>query len=83
MPWPSSPGRRIAIAIAASILCFVNGCSQLQGLLGSVAQQSYEKPDVTVAAARIAGLSFDQADLLFDLAIKNPNPVGVSMAGFD
>ncbi|RME02721.1 MAG: hypothetical protein D6812_05935, partial [Deltaproteobacteria bacterium] len=83
MSRPSTPGKQIAVAIAVSILCFVNGCSQLQGLLGSVAEKSYEKPDVTVAAARIAGLSFDQADLLFDLAIKNPNPVGVSMAGFD
>jgi LEA14-like dessication related protein len=34
-------------------------------------------------AGRLTKLSFDAADFLFDLKIRNPNPLGVKLAGFD
>jgi LEA14-like dessication related protein len=44
---------------------------------------SIENPDVRISKTKIAGLSFDQVDLLFDIEIVNPNPIGISLAGFD
>ena len=55
-------------------------CAELM----KIAQQgNVQKPAVRVSSARLAGLSFDQADLIFDIEISNPNSVGVSLAGFD
>lgn len=42
-----------------------------------------KNPEVEVTDVRFAGLSFAAADLLFDLKIKNPNGIGVNLAGFD
>jgi len=44
---------------------------------------SVENPDVRISKTKIAGLSFDQVDLVFDIEIKNPNPIGINLAGFD
>jgi LEA14-like dessication related protein len=44
---------------------------------------SIEEPDVKVTKTRLADLSFSQVDLVFDIQIDNPNPVGISLAGFD
>jgi LEA14-like dessication related protein len=41
------------------------------------------KPEVSFDSARIDRLSFTGADLLFDLKIENPNPVGVRLSGLD
>ena len=55
-------------------------CAELM----KIAQQgNIQKPAVRVSSARLAGLSFDQADLIFDIEISNPNSIGVSLAGFD
>jgi LEA14-like dessication related protein len=42
-----------------------------------------EEPTVGVSKTKITGLSFDQADLLFDIEINNPNPIGIKLSGFD
>ncbi|MFQ6116309.1 MAG: LEA type 2 family protein, partial [bacterium] len=42
-----------------------------------------QRPRVTFAGARLDGLSLEAVDLLFDLKISNPNPVGIKLAGFD
>jgi LEA14-like dessication related protein len=42
-----------------------------------------EEPDVRVSQTKLKSLTFDQADLVFDIEIKNPNPVGINLAGFD
>ena len=41
-----------------------------------------QHPQVSFSGAKITGLSFDAADLLFDIKIRNPNSVGLTMAGF-
>jgi len=40
-------------------------------------------PKVTFEGAKISHLSLSKADLIFDLKISNPNPVSISLAGFD
>ncbi len=42
-----------------------------------------KNPEVEVEKVRFSGLSFDSVNLLFDLKIKNPNGIGVNLAGFD
>ncbi len=55
------------------------GCAALQQIATQVAVQ---KPDVQVVGARLQKLSFTQADLNFDVAVKNPNAVGIHLKGF-
>ena len=58
----------------------LTNCAELM----KIAQQgNIQKPAVRVSSARLAGLSFDKADLIFDIEISNPNSIGVSLAGFD
>jgi LEA14-like dessication related protein len=42
-----------------------------------------EKPDVRISKTNLSGLTFEQADLVFDIEINNPNTVGISLTGFD
>jgi LEA14-like dessication related protein len=41
------------------------------------------RPEVAVSGAEIELLTFDEARVRFDVALANPNPVGVRLAGFD
>lgn len=65
-----------------TILCFIlliSSCATVDELVKSTFQQ----PQVSFETARISELSFDSVDFLFDLKVVNPNPVGISLAGFD
>jgi len=74
--WVKS-GIIIVFILSIAFLC---SCSVFNNLIGGV---KIKHPEVDFAGARLTGLSFDEADILFDLRIRNPNPVGVKMAGFD
>ena len=63
--------------LAAALLC---SCSALNNF---VAEAKPMHPEVDFVGAKLTGLSFDAADLLFDIKIRNPNSVGLKMAGFD
>lgn len=54
-------------------------CSSVQEFV----KENIQKPEVEFAGAKLQGLSFEQLDLLFDVRITNPNPVGVKLASFD
>ena len=54
-------------------------CSSVQEYL----KTSIQKPRVEFTGAEINGLSFEALDLIFDLRIANPNPVGINLTGFD
>lgn len=58
----------------------IAGCAQLNQILK---QTNIQKPQVEITKIAITGLSFEEADLLFDIKINNPNSIGISMAGFD
>jgi LEA14-like dessication related protein len=57
--------------------------SQCADLMKVIQKGSVQNPDVRISKTKLTGLSFDQADLVFDIEIKNPNPIGISLAGFD
>jgi LEA14-like dessication related protein len=69
---------RILVVIMISLNLY--HCSDVLKIIN---QSGIQKPVVKVTNTRLSGLSFDQADLLFDIEINNPNAVGVSLAGFD
>lgn len=54
-------------------------CSVLHSLI----KERVKEPEVDVIDAKIAGLSFSGIDLIFDLKVKNPNKIGIKLAGFD
>jgi len=72
--------RVLTILLTIIICLFLTHCADLMNILK---KGSIEEPDVKVTKTRLAGLSFKQADLVFDIQIDNPNPVGISLAGFD
>ena len=71
--------RIYALAMCLTIL-YLAGCASLLDILK---QSSIQKPTVSFTNAKLTALSFDQADLLFDIKINNPNNAGITLAGFD
>jgi len=65
---------------AILIVMLLSSCSAFNGLLNEV---KIQHPQVSFVGAKLSGLSFDAANLMFDLKISNPNAVGLKMAGFD
>lgn len=59
------------------LLLFLMHCAEL-GQLARIQQ-----PGLDVAGMRITALSLDKIDLAFDLQMNNPNPLSVTLAGFD
>ncbi len=58
----------------------VFSCSQMQQLLKTV---DIKDPQAKISNVKITGLSIEKADLVFDIAVSNPNRVGITLAGFD
>jgi LEA14-like dessication related protein len=67
------------VLICLVISPFLSGCATLSGLM----QKKIQLPELSFSTAKLSKLSFDAADLLFDIKIKNPNALGVKLAGFD
>ena len=57
----------------------LSSCSVFRGVIS----ERVKEPQVDFVDAKIAGLSFSGVDLLFDLRVKNPNKIGINLAGFD
>ena len=61
------------------VLCavlVVSGCETLRGLL------AVQRPRVRLESLAVSRLGFEEIELTALLAVENPNPVGVSLAGF-
>lgn len=41
------------------------------------------KPTARLSGTRLANINFEQADLVFDLAIENQNPIAINLAGLN
>ena len=67
----------------AGVLLLVAGGLGCAGLGNMVQKMKPQAPQVSVADVKLNSLSFSGAELGFVLDVKNPNPVGVSLAGFD
>jgi len=64
------------IAITAA-LTHLFGCATLKEIAG------IQKPAAEVRDVRLTGISFENLNLVFDMKITNPNPLSVSLSGFD
>ena len=57
------------------VLLVLAGCAELARHADTI------KPTAELTGARLANIDFQQADLVFDLAIDNRNPVAIDLAG--
>jgi len=60
-------------AVAASLSLVLGGCATMQNQI--------KQPEVSLSDAHINSISLADVQLAFDLDVKNPNPMGVSMKG--
>jgi LEA14-like dessication related protein len=70
------PVRALGVPVAILALALA-GCESfdLTGML--------KRPEVSVSGAEVEQLTFEGGRVRFDVTVSNPNPVGVSLAGFD
>lgn len=68
------------LIILISLFFLLNSCAEI---LKFLQQSNIQKPTAQVTNSKITGLSFTQADLLFDVQIDNPNTVSINLAGMD
>lgn len=56
---------------------FLAGCAEITKYSETI------KPTASLTGVRLANINFEQADLVFDLAVENKNPVPIDLAGLD
>ncbi len=61
-------------------LFFSVSCQEALQLLKQV---NVQEPKASVENVKLTDLSLSKADLLFDIAVENPNPLGVHLSGMD
>ena len=67
----------VLIGVAAIVLLAVS-CESLRDAVDVM-----RKPEVRIAGSELEALSFSGLTLRFDVEIKNPNPIGIGLSGFD
>ena len=67
----------LLILIAVSVL-LLSGCESLRDVVDAI-----HRPEVRIDAAELEALSFSGLTLRFDVEIRNPNPIGISLSDFD
>lgn len=70
---------RMKLLLFLILTLSMSSCSVFHSLI----KEKVKEPEVDFIDAKIAGLSFNGIDLLFDLKVKNPNKIGIKLAGFD
>jgi len=68
---------RYWITLTLGALMLLGGCAALDE------EVARRQPTASIESARLAGVSFDAAEIVADVRIDNPNPVAVTLAGFD
>ncbi len=61
-------------------LFFILSCQEALHLLQQV---KVKTPKASVENVKLTDLSLSKADLLFDIAVENPNPLGIHLSGMD
>lgn len=56
---------------------FLTGCAELAKHAETI------KPTAKLTDTRLANINFEQADLVFDLAVENQNPIAINLAGLN
>ncbi|MGB9594911.1 MAG: LEA type 2 family protein [Candidatus Poribacteria bacterium] len=70
---------RVKLLLFLALALSMSSCSTFHSFI----KGRVKEPEVDFIDAKIAGLSFNGIDLLFDLKVKNPNKIGIKLAGFD
>lgn len=65
----------IGVVLTAMLL---SGCETLRDVADGM-----RKPQLRIASTELEALSFSGLTLVFNVEIRNPNPIGISLAGFD
>ncbi len=63
-----------------AFLFFITACNELKNLQNMM---DVKNPQVRFESAKLTGLSFEKADLLFNLKVVNPNDFNITLSGFD
>lgn len=58
-------------------VCLLAACAELSRHAETI------KPTARLTDTRLANISFEQADLVFDLAVQNQNPFAIALAGLE
>lgn len=66
--------QKVFLLLAALYLA---GCAELSKHADAI------KPTAKLTGMRLANIDFDQAELIFDLAVENKNPIDLDLAGLD
>lgn len=74
----SSEKTMIPVILMAASVLLLSGCESLRDVVEAI-----HKPEVRIDATELEALSFSGLNLRFDVEIRNPNPIGISLAGFD
>lgn len=84
IPIPLERGRKTlkvpGIGVVFGVGIFLSGCAFLGKMVGHV---GVRPPTAEVVHVRVFDLAFDRATLLFQIAVVNPNDVGLRLSGFE
>ena len=72
--------KRLALWGLFLMAFIITSCSELTQIIQQV---NMKEPQANVEKVRITSLSFKKVDLNFDIAVTNPNPIAIQLAGFD
>jgi LEA14-like dessication related protein len=76
---PATPLKALILLILMVVsVLLLAGCGSLRDVVETI-----RKPEVRIDAIELEALSFSGLTLRFDMEISNPNPIGISLSGFD
>ncbi|HMB40817.1 MAG TPA: LEA type 2 family protein [Balneolaceae bacterium] len=61
---------------ALLLLFFITGCAALKDLA------NIQKPSLEYSNISVQSINFNQAELLFNFEVNNPNPIGITASGY-
>jgi LEA14-like dessication related protein len=72
--------RKFILLILIILPVTFSACALIDMILG---RRAFENPRVRVESVKVSGVSFEALDLMFNLAVENPNPVGITVNKYD
>lgn len=70
--------KRVAVVALSAAVLSLFGCRSLRSMVEAV-----RRPEVRVLSAELEELTFTGATVRFDVEVRNPNPIGIELAGLD
>ena len=73
-----SIGTWIGAPLLAAVVVLAAGCETIRDAVEAV-----RKPEVRIVSTELDALTFTGMTLLFEVEVRNPNPIGIGLSGFD